>query len=110
MIYSTNDRFIGSFVGFAHLFCVFWEGVVQRGSLSGGGHFVKETGELSRGNSVGETPGQKPPITVTTEWYASYWNAFLCLESNFAFADCTVDLYVIRFFKIPSLVVCLRRS
>ena len=42
---------------------------LSRGSLS--------RGSLCRGFSVRETPIQRPPCTVMSRWYASYWNAFL---------------------------------
>ena len=58
-------------------------GSLYRGSLSrrvsvqsGGGGICPE-GSLSRGSLSGRSPRQKPPCTVTSGRYASYWNAFL---------------------------------
>ena len=58
---------------------------VSRGSLSSGSlsrEGLCPGGSLSSRASVRETPPTESPCTVMNGWYASYWNAFLCVISQ----------------------------
>ena len=78
-----------------------WLHVPSRGSLSKGtfskGVSVQEglcLGSLSTGISVQGAlcqgnPGQRPPCTVKSKWYTSYWNALLFLCVYFTINLCT---------------------